>query len=363
MLVNKDNNSNNMNDDTSTISHASVQTWSPNTMTTSHQEEEEEEDGFLVIHESSSPSSDDALSAPGRMNQTEDEGLDGLDSHQYPPFAPAVPVLDRRNNQDGRGGDGFPVSATTTSTMFTPVLQTVEVDAENGTIRVEMDQDNQNSTNDGPNVPSNKNTAPRSPMMSNLTRYQRCWLIVFARKCARTTGAYSRAAARKYSPKVKRVASRSATAIKDASACSASFVRSKSVQYKNQVIEFNENHQVCDKARSSMKMVGNNVKKASKATVKGVQKASIATAKGIKELEEKHHIVRKSTRGLKKSGRIIRNVWNGKPINTPSHTCSTAQRTAAGESPTSETTGGPSVTWARACEDGSSPKHPPPSSE
>jgi hypothetical protein len=291
MLVNKTINNN---DDASTISYASGHTWSPNnTTTTSHQEE------FLLT-------SDDAVSAPGRMNQTDEGGLEGLDSHEYPPFASAVPV--DTNEQDGDGG--FPVVSTPP-----PVPRIVEVDAENGTIRVEMEQDSQNPMNTGSKSEPSSN-GDRSPM-SNLTRYQTCWLIVFVRKCARKTRAYSRDAARKYSPKAKLAASRSAAAIKDASARSASLVRSKSVHCKNRAMDFNENHQVGDKTRTSIKVVGRHVKKATKATVKEVKKVSIATAKGIKELDKKHHIVRKSKNSLKTSGRIIRNAWNGKPLNTP----------------------------------------------
>jgi hypothetical protein len=298
------------NEDVSTMSHTSGHTWSPGSNVASSSPREQE---WELIHQASA--ADDVLSAPGRMNQTDEIGLDGLDSHEYPAFVSAVPV--DTNEQDG---DGFPVAAS------------IEVDAENRTIRVEMEQD----AGETPSDYNSKGASINSPM-SKLTRYQTCWLIVFVRKCARKTGAYSRAAARKYSPKAKRVAGWSATAIKDASA------------------RFNENHQVGDKTRTSIKVVGRHVKKATKATVKGVKQASVATTKGIKGLDEKHHIVRKSKNSLKKGGRFIRNAWNGKPLNT------------RGPSPAADSSSSHAVegshTFPTAGQEESSPKTPQPSSE
>ncbi len=225
------------------------------------------------------------------------EEIEDDDSHLYPPFASAALVGECYHQQL----DLFPANEC-------PVPHTVEVDVDSGTIRVEVEQN-------GSTAEPRQNTP-----VSNLNQCQKSWLIVFLRKWARKSGAFSRMAARKCTPKVKRVTSRSAAAIKDASVRSVSFVQKASVQCKDRAMDFNQKHHVAETARSSVKAVGRHVKQASKATAKGVQKVSLATVKGAKEVEEKHHIMRKSKRSLKKGGNLIRNVWNGKSFRTSAPT-------------------------------------------
>ena len=65
-----------------------------------------------------------------------------------------------------------------------------------------------------------------------------------------------------------------------------------------------------------MNHVCRHVKGASKATAQGIKTVSKSTIITLKEVEEKHHVVRKSKNSIKKGGRMIRNVWHGKPWNT-----------------------------------------------
>lgn len=188
-----------------------------------------------------------------------------------------------------------------------PVLVAVEVDVVSGRIRFELEP-NKNSTSTPP--------SPETPR-SNLSYSQKSWLIVFVRKWARKTIAISGKAATTYTQNVKGGTRRSVKVIKDVSVQSASFMRKMSRKCKDRVVELNQKQDIGPRAQLSMKRVGKSFKQASNTAACGMQKASVVTARGLKELEEKHHIMRKSKRSVKKGGKLIRNIWNGKPIMDP----------------------------------------------
>jgi hypothetical protein len=235
---------------------------------------------------------------------------DECDDHLYPPFASAV-FLENVPEPD-------------TAAPKAPVLRTVEVNAETGTIHVQVEQPVDDQEQQG-NYSESQSTNTNSPdPFHRLTSYQKFWLIVFVRKCARKVIAVPRQATIKYGPKIKPLARRSAAALQKESMRAVSFVQQKSV-------EFDEKHQVREKAKTSIKQVGRHVKRASKASLEGVKTMSNVTIKTVKEVEDKHHIMRKSKNSIKKGGRIIRNAWNGKPLNTRPQSKPTSTTTGTDE--------------------------------
>lgn len=262
-------------------------------------EEEIAVDGWSVVSEDENREEDDVVVHDAAEEAAEEDTIEGEededDDHLYPPFASTTPIQTEESAPP----------------PFIP--QTIEVNAESGSIYVEgetTDGANDGSAQDGTKPPS-QDTNPINPFR-RLTKYQKCWLIVFVRKWARKVGTVSRQASIKYIPKIKPVARRSATAIQQESKRAASFVRRQSVK-------FDETHQVRAKAMSSIQVIGHHVQRASKATVES-----------MKEVEEKHHIMRKSKNSIKKGGRMLRNAWNGKPLNTKPNSGSRNKNKKAG---------------------------------
>lgn len=238
---------------------------------------------------------------------------ENLNSHLSLPYVSAVLV-----------NEHFQEESNVLPTVEHPVvLRAVEVDVVSGRIRFELEP---NHSTDAP--------SPKTPL-SNLSYSQKSWLIVFVRKWARKTMAISGKAVGTYTPKVKQGVRRSVRAIKDASVQSASFMRQVSMKCKDRVVELNQNQEISPRAQLSMKRVGKNFKHASHSAARGVQKASEATVRGLKELEEKHHIMRKSKRSVKKGGKLIRNIWNGKPMR--SDATASGSTTFAADRPSYET--------------------------
>jgi len=253
--------------------------------------------------------------------------------HLYPPFAPAVPL------------DSPKESDTSTTSTAGPYLQSVEVNPQTGRISVQIvhDGEPQKEEKDDPSESRSSNDKKGSDFFHRLSSVQMSWLIVFLRKWARKAGAGSKKAGAFYRSTIMPLARQSADVIQKESKRAATYVVNKSAKFdeKHQVREkakasihlvgeeskraatfvvnksmkFDEKHQVREKTMASIHVVGGHVKRASKATVKGVKAASKTTAAALKEVDDKHHIMRKSKNSIKKGGRMIRNAWNGKPLN------------------------------------------------
>ena len=224
-----------------------------------------------------------------------DEDDDEDEYHLYPPFPSAG-----LNEME-------PVPSLLVVAPVGPILQRVEVNAETGTIHFEAEQPADKAEQDHSQSKHSDSNNSCNPV-NRLTVVQKFWLIVFVRTWARKIGATSKNTAIKYHSKIKPLVLKSVTAMQKESKRAAAFVCEKSAK-------FDEKHQVRDKAKTSMQHVCRHVKHASKASAQGVKMVSKSTINTMKEVEQKHHVMRKSKNSIKKGGRMIRNALNGKPLN------------------------------------------------